>query len=343
MRNKNGGVSLIVFLTITICLTFLLNNVFDALFKTPEPFVKYESVTNETFLEKINKEEVLKVYVDEKIAYFKTAEGNYKVSNYNKELMPLLELNNLVEVKEIAKSSVSPLTIVLIIIGSLMLISALIISGIGKMTESAVKGIDKLHEKEQGGVGKGSIVTEKPNVTFDDVSGCDELKASVQNDIECLKNPNLLTEMGARMPKGIVLYGPPGTGKTLIAKAIAGTAQVPFLSASGSDFIEMYVGVGAQRIRKLYEKARSCAPCIVFIDEIDAIGGQRGTAQNSERDQTINALLTELDGFKGKEGILTICATNRIDMLDAALIRPGRFDKQLAVPLPDKKGRFDSY
>ena len=208
------------------------------------------------------------------------------------------------------------------------------------MTDSAMKNLDIMQQKERGGNNGANVVAEKPNVTFDDVSGCDELKASVQNDIECLKNPSLLTEMGARMPKGIVLYGPPGTGKTLIAKAIAGTAGVPFISASGSDFIEMYVGVGAQRIRSLYKEARAKAPCIVFIDEIDAIGGKRGMAQNSERDQTINALLTELDGFAGSEGILTICATNRLDMLDSALIRPGRFDKQLAVPLPDRAGRF---
>ena len=177
-------------------------------------------------------------------------------------------------------------------------------------------------------------------ITFADVQGIDELKPDLYRLVDCLKNPKKYEELGARMPKGMVLYGPPGTGKTLIAKAIAGTAGVPFISASGSDFIEMYVGVGAQRIRSLYKEARAKAPCIVFIDEIDAIGGKRGMAQNSERDQTINALLTELDGFAGSEGILTICATNRLDMLDSALIRPGRFDKQLAVPLPDRAGRF---
>lgn len=179
-----------------------------------------------------------------------------------------------------------------------------------------------------------------PDVSFDDVQGCEELKENVQGIVSCLKNPEKLKNMGARMPKGIVLYGPPGTGKTLTAKAIAGTAGVPFFSASGSDFVELYVGVGAKRVRELYKIARANAPCIVFIDEIDAVGGKRGDLTNSERDQTINALLTELDGFDGGEGVLTICATNRIDMLDPALIRAGRFDLHLAVPLPDKNDRL---
>ena len=138
----------------------------------------------------------------------------------------------------------------------------------------------------------------------------------------------------------MILYGPPGTGKTLIAKAISGEAEVPFFSASGSDFVEKYVGVGAARIRDLFTKARKASPCIVFIDELDAIGGNRGESNNSERDQTINALLTELDGFAASEGILTICATNRLDILDPALIRPGRFDLKIAVNLPDKQARY---
>ena len=179
-----------------------------------------------------------------------------------------------------------------------------------------------------------------PDVNFDNLQGCQELKKNVQEIISYLKNPEKLVDIGARMPKGIVLYGPPGTGKTLTAKAIAGTAGVPFISASGSDFVEMYVGVGAKRVRDLYAKAREKAPCIVFIDEIDAVGAKRGDTNNGERDQTINALLTELDGFAGSEGILTICATNRLDMLDPALIRSGRFDLHLAVPLPDKTDRL---
>lgn len=179
-----------------------------------------------------------------------------------------------------------------------------------------------------------------PNVTFDDIAGCKELKKDMQFIINYLKNPKEYTEMGARMPRGIVLYGPPGTGKTLTAKAIAGTAGVPFFSVSGSDFVEMFVGLGAKRVRDLYKKARKKAPCIVFIDEIDAVGTERGTTNNSERDQTINALLNELDGFNGTEGIVTIAATNRIEDLDHALIRPGRFDKHIAVPLPEREDRL---
>ena len=180
---------------------------------------------------------------------------------------------------------------------------------------------------------------EIPTVKFRDVEGIEELKADVMRIVDCFKNPEKYEKMGARIPKGIILYGPPGTGKTLIAKAIAGEAGVPFYSMVGSDFVEKYVGVGASRVRDLYKKARRSAPCIVFIDEIDAVAGQRGRDENSERDQTINALLAELDGFKGSENIVTICATNRLDMLDSAFKRAGRFDLKLAVGLPDKKGR----
>lgn len=180
---------------------------------------------------------------------------------------------------------------------------------------------------------------EVPSVKFEDVEGIEELKADIFRVVDCLKNPDKYQEIGARIPKGIILYGPPGTGKTLIAKAIAGEAGVPFFSMVGSDFVEKYVGIGASRVRDLYKKARKAAPCIVFIDEIDAVAGQRGQGENSERDQTINALLAELDGFKGTENIITICATNRLDMLDSAFKRAGRFDLKLAVGLPDKKGR----
>ena len=176
-------------------------------------------------------------------------------------------------------------------------------------------------------------------ITFDDVQGIDELKPDLYRLVDCLKNPEKYEKIGARMPKGLILYGPPGTGKTLTAKALAGEAGVPFLSICGSDFVEKYVGVGASRVRELYNKARKCAPCIVFIDEIDAIGGGRGESNNSEKDQTINALLAELDGFKSSDSVLTICATNRLDILDSALLRAGRFDLKLAVGLPDREGR----
>lgn len=344
MKNKNRGINFLLFLAVCISLTFIFNGIFNKMFAPPEPLVQYESVMNATLLKAVEEGEVTLVYLDTETnsAYYKTESGNYKVDNYNDELTPLLEVNGILTTREvIASSGASPLLYVgLVLLGVIVLVK-IILSSANRATDSIMKNLENMQGERPGAARAGTITQEKPNVTFADVAGCDELKESVQNDIECLKNPKMLEEIGARMPKGIVLYGPPGTGKTLIAKAIAGTAGVPFISASGSDFIEMYVGVGAKRIRALYEQARKCAPCIVFIDEIDAIGGQRGLSQNSERDQTINALLTELDGFGGKEGILTICATNRLDMLDSALVRPGRFDKQLAVPLPDKQGRFD--
>lgn len=181
---------------------------------------------------------------------------------------------------------------------------------------------------------------EIPRVKFEDVEGVDELKEDIFRIVDCLKHPEKYEQAGARIPKGIILYGPPGTGKTLLAKAIAGEAEVPFLAAVGSDFVEKYVGVGAKRVRELYKKAKSKAPCIVFIDEVDAVAGKRGEENNGENDQTINALLSELDGFGSTSKIITICATNRLDMLDSAFTRAGRFDLKLAVGLPDKKSRL---
>lgn len=174
----------------------------------------------------------------------------------------------------------------------------------------------------------------EPNtgVTFDDVAGVDEAKQDFMEVVEFLKKPERFTAVGARIPKGVLLVGPPGTGKTLLAKAIAGEAGVPFFSISGSEFVEMFVGVGASRVRDLFKKAKENAPCIVFVDEIDAVGRQRGTGiggGNDEREQTLNQLLTEMDGFEGNTGIIVIAATNRADILDSALLRPGRFDRQV--------------
>lgn len=186
------------------------------------------------------------------------------------------------------------------------------------------------------------IVTSVPNINFDSVAGHKELKSDLAFIVDYLENPKKYHEIGARMPKGIILCGPPGTGKTLTAKAIAGTAGVPFFYMSGSDFVELYVGNGARKVRKLYKKAKESAPCIVFIDEIDAVGGNRDNqTNNDEGRQTLNALLAELDGFTGTEGILTMAATNKLEILDSALIRPGRFDKQIIVPLPEKEDRLE--
>lgn len=183
---------------------------------------------------------------------------------------------------------------------------------------------------------------EKKKKTFKDVAGCDEEKEELSEVVDFLKDPKAYTAMGARIPKGILLVGPPGTGKTLLAKAVAGEANVQFLSISGSDFVELYVGVGAGRVRDLFEQGKKLAPCIIFIDEIDAVGRQRGSGLgggHDEREQTLNQLLVEMDGFGNNEGVIVIAATNRADILDNALLRPGRFDRQIFVGLPDIKGR----
>nr|WP_245557543.1 ATP-dependent zinc metalloprotease FtsH [Deinococcus peraridilitoris] len=179
-------------------------------------------------------------------------------------------------------------------------------------------------------------------VTFTDVAGCDEAKADLQEVVEFLKSPERFHQLGARIPHGILLVGPPGSGKTLLAKAVAGEARVPYFSISGSDFVEMFVGVGAARVRDLFEQAKKAAPCIVFIDEIDAVGRKRGmnfNGGNDEREQTLNQLLVEMDGFESKHDIIILAATNRPDVLDAALLRPGRFDRQVVVDAPDVRGR----
>lgn len=188
------------------------------------------------------------------------------------------------------------------------------------------------------------VEDEKRKTTFKDVAGCDEEKSELEELVEFLKNPESFTELGARIPRGVLLVGPPGTGKTLLARAVAGEAGAPFLSISGSDFVEMYVGVGASRVRDLFEQAKKKAPAIVFIDEIDAVGRHRGAGTgggNDEREQTLNQLLVEMDGFGTNSGIIVIAATNRPDVLDPALLRPGRFDRQITVNRPDAQGRED--
>ena len=192
------------------------------------------------------------------------------------------------------------------------------------------------------GKSRAKLVTDQNKVTFKDVAGLKEEKEEVSELIDFLKNPKKFQKLGARIPKGVLLFGPPGTGKTLLAKAVAGEADVPFYFISGSDFVELFVGVGASRVRDMFQQAKRNAPCLIFIDEIDAVGRQRGTGLgggHDEREQTLNQLLTEMDGFGANEGIIVIAATNRPDVLDPALLRPGRFDRQVTVNLPDVKGR----
>ena len=208
-------------------------------------------------------------------------------------------------------------------------------SSIGSETNRTL-GFGRIKSKTQSG--------EDSDKKFEDVAGCDEEKAELAELVDFLKNGEKYTQLGARIPKGVLLVGPPGTGKTLLAKAVAGDAGAPFLSISGSDFVEMYVGVGASRVRDLFEQAKKKSPCIVFIDEIDAVGRHRGTGMgggNDEREQTLNQLLVEMDGFGSNSGVIVIAATNRPDVLDPALLRPGRFDRQITVNRPDKQGRED--
>src|SRR5512140_3335320 len=193
------------------------------------------------------------------------------------------------------------------------------------------------------GKSRARMLDESTNtVTFADVAGCEEAKEEVAELVDFLRDPSKFQKLGGRIPRGVLMVGSPGTGKTLLARAIAGEAKVPFFSISGSDFVEMFVGVGAARVRDMFEQAKKNAPCIVFIDELDAVGRQRGAGLgggNDEREQTLNQLLVEMDGFEGTTGVIVIAATNRPDVLDPALLRPGRFDRQVTVGLPDRKGR----
>merc|ERR1712065_75294 len=193
------------------------------------------------------------------------------------------------------------------------------------------------------GKSKAKILTEKQGrVTFDDVAGIDEAKEELEEIVEFLRNPQKFSRLGGKIPKGALLVGPPGTGKTLLARSVAGEAGVPFFTISGSDFVEMFVGVGASRVRDMFEQAKKSSPCIIFIDEIDAVGRHRGAGYgggNDEREQTLNQLLVEMDGFESNEGVIIVAATNRPDVLDPAILRPGRFDRRVNVPRPDLNGR----
>mmetsp|Transcript_72597 Transcript_72597/g.201258 ORF Transcript_72597/g.201258 Transcript_72597/m.201258 type:complete len:674 (+) Transcript_72597:139-2160(+) len=237
-------------------------------------------------------------------------------------------------------------------------------SGLGELAQSLIfpaalfAGLFFLSRRSGGAGGMGGMGGNNPmgfgkskaqiqmvpdtGVTFDDVAGCDGAKLELAEVVDFLKQPEAYTKNGCRIPRGVILDGPPGTGKTLLAKAVAGEAGVPFISISGSEFVEMFVGVGASRVRDIFGQAKKNAPCIIFIDEIDAVGRQRGAGYaggNDEREQTVNQILVEMDGFDGNPGVITIAATNRIDILDSALLRPGRFDRKVTVDLPDFKGR----
>ena len=238
------------------------------------------------------------------------------------------------------EKSQSPLITILSILSPFGIVAILLIFGLMLMNTGNNNG----NKTMSFGKSKARLMNgaEKTKVTFEDVAGVDEEKEELEEIVEFLKTPKKFTDMGARIPKGVLLVGPPGTGKTLLAKAVAGEAGVPFFIISGSDFVEMFVGVGASRVRDLFDQAKKNAPCIIFIDEIDAVGRQRGAGLgggHDEREQTLNQLLVEMDGFGSNEGVIVLAATNRPDVLDKALLRPGRFDRQILVSAPDVKAR----
>ena len=331
---KNIGKTFIIWIVISILVLLFYNFLF-----TEKGFYSTFHTTNisySEFLEKVNNDEIKEVTIKGKKITAKLSSGK-NITTYapeDNELIPLLKSKN---IKIIVKPENQNSWITSFLISWLPFLVLIVLWIVflkqlqpGNKPFSFVRSRAKL------------IKEGDTKVTFNDVAGIEEVKEELQDIVEFLKNPQKFTKLGARIPKGILLVGPPGTGKTLLAKAVAGEAGVPFFSISGSDFVEMFVGVGAARVRDLFAQAKTHAPCIVFIDEIDAVGRQRGAGLgggHDEREQTLNQLLVEMDGFDTNEGIVVLAATNRPDILDPALLRPGRFDKQVIVPPPDLNGR----
>ncbi|MBQ7137257.1 MAG: ATP-dependent zinc metalloprotease FtsH [Bacilli bacterium] len=340
-KNVKRGLLPYVFLILLIMVVYYVFNVVNE---------KVNTFTYDQFINELNNKTVTEVsivpreramvyeitgklssYEDNESFYVKAPLSDEVVksilSTDEKELGYKVDWNTDPESSSFMLILVNVLPMVILIVGAFFIFS--------KQMGSAGKSMDF-------GKSKARLNDEKNKVTFKDVAGLKEEKEEVRELIDFLKNPKKFQKLGARIPKGVLLVGPPGTGKTLLAKAVAGEANVPFYYISGSDFVELFVGVGASRVRDMFKQAKHNAPCLIFIDEIDAVGRQRGTGLgggHDEREQTLNQLLTEMDGFGANEGIIIIAATNRADVLDPALLRPGRFDRQVTVNLPDKKGR----
>lgn len=302
--------------------------------------VKGDVVNYTTFMNDVVSNSVSRVQIDESdIIVSKNNGQQYKTiipTGYDRRLLDTL-LEHKVEVNGRAPEKIGFLSQLLISWFPMVLLIGVWIFFIRQMQGGGGKGAMSF------GKSKARMLTEEQiKTTFADVAGCDEAKEEVAELVDFLRDPSRFQKLGGRIPKGILMVGPPGTGKTLLAKAIAGEAKVAFFTISGSDFVEMFVGVGASRVRDMFEQAKKQAPCIIFIDEIDAVGRQRGAGLgggHDEREQTLNQMLVEMDGFEGSEGIIVIAATNRPDVLDPALLRPGRFDRQVVVGLPDVRGR----
>ncbi len=308
---------------------------------------KPDSLNYGKLLQKIDQGEVQSLEIDktERVAKVKLKSKGQKkdnqvfkvkLLNQNTELVNKLKQNK-VDFAEVSSANSKSVVELLIPLMWIFLLLTVILLFLRRTTNASSQAMNFGKTKAR------FQMEAKTGVIFDDVAGIEEAKEELQEVVTFLKQPEKFTAVGARIPKGVLLVGPPGTGKTLLAKAIAGEAGVPFFSISGSEFVEMFVGVGASRVRDLFKKAKESAPCLIFIDEIDAVGRQRGAGiggGNDEREQTLNQLLTEMDGFEGNTGIIIIAATNRPDVLDAALLRPGRFDRQVIVDAPDRKGRL---
>jgi cell division protease FtsH len=300
---------------------------------------KSDAVAYSTFIEELRGGKITEADVEGRKVTFKTSEGTKSTNvpgGYDKDLInDMIKYN--VKFSGRPEEGQSLLSTILFSFGPILLLIGAWIFMMRQMQGGGKGGAFSF------GKSRARMLDENNNsITFADVAGCDEAKEEVTEIVDFLKDPSKFQKLGGRIPRGVLMVGSPGTGKTLLAKAIAGEAKVPFFSISGSDFVEMFVGVGAARVRDMFEQAKKNAPCIIFIDEIDAVGRQRGAGMgggNDEREQTLNQMLVEMDGFEGSQGVIVIAATNRPDVLDPALMRPGRFDRQVTVPLPDIRGR----
>ncbi|WP_460813977.1 ATP-dependent zinc metalloprotease FtsH [Luteimonas pelagia] len=299
-----------------------------------------QEVLYSQFMEEVRTDRIERVDIDEdgKTIAFERSDGSAGSTIAPRDDRMIDDMiNHGVEIKQAPPSSGPSLLYILLNFAPWILFIGIWIYFMRQMQQGGGKGAMSF------GRSRAKLLNEdQTKVTFSDVAGCDEAKEEVAELVEFLRDPSKFQKLGGKIPRGVLMVGPPGTGKTLLAKAIAGEAKVPFFSISGSDFVEMFVGVGASRVRDMFEQAKKHAPCIIFIDEIDAVGRHRGAGLgggHDEREQTLNQLLVEMDGFEGGEGVIVIAATNRPDVLDPALLRPGRFDRQVVVGLPDVKGR----